>query len=95
MSEVGEKKSALERHAQTVLGVLVAGGIAWLAQSNVDLGKELVKTTTQVMQLREDMRAMQDQIIRANTERVTSVELQREVRRLEDRIMALESKVKK
>jgi hypothetical protein len=84
---VGEgKKSTFERHAQTVLGVVVASGIVWLVNASVDQGKELAKTTTQVAQARDEIRALQDQFLRANAERVTTADLQREVRRLEDRI---------
>lgn len=86
------EKSGFERHAQTVLGVVIAAGIIWLGSSNVDLSKELAKTTTQVAQLREDMRAMQEQFSRASADRVSVSELRREVQRLDDRISELKNK---
>lgn len=86
------EKSGFERHAQTVLGVVVAAGIIWLGNSNVDLGKELAKATVSISQLREDMRSMQDQIVRANADRVTTNDFNREVQRLNERMARIEAR---
>lgn len=91
----GNGKSTFERHAQTVLGVVVAGGIMWLGNSNVDLGRELAKTTTlvaQIPQMREEMRAMQDQILRMTADRSSS-DVRRDVQRLEDKLDRLENRL--
>lgn len=88
-------KSTFERHAQTVLGAVVAAGIVWLGNSNVDLGRELAKTTTlvaQIPQMREEMRAMQEQILRMTADR-SSGDVRDMLRRVEDRMDKIENRI--
>lgn len=84
--------SALERHAQTALSVLVTAGVIWVGSSVIDLGKEQIKTGAvtgiKLEQLQRDVTALQAQLLQQSLDRVTISD----VRRLEERIDRLERK---
>lgn len=88
----GNGRSTFERHAQTVLAIAVAAGIAWLGSTNIELGKEQSKTATQIGQMREDVRELRSELARVSAERYTAAEARREMQRFEDRIDRLEQR---
>ena len=90
----GGGRSTFERHAQTVLGVVVTGGILWLGSSIIELGKEQSRATIQIVQMREDVRTLQGDLQRMSAERYTAGEARRELQRLEDRLERLEGRKK-
>ena len=88
----GGERTAMERHAQTVLATIVTLLVAWIGLSVVDLGKEQTKTSTstniKLEQLQNNFNSLQDQLLRLNSDRVTASDL----RRIEDRLDRLEHK---
>lgn len=82
--------SALERHMQTGFAVIITGITAWVGLSLVDLGKEQVKTSTQLQQVRDDMRQLQTQYLQATQDRYTASEARRDQQEVKDRLDRLE-----
>lgn len=85
--------TALERHIQTAVGVVATAAIIWMGSSLIDLNKEMVRTATQLSQVREDMKQLQDQYVRGTADRYTGAEARRDlgvigmaVQKLEDRM---------
>lgn len=89
--------SALERHITAGVAAVMLALLGWVGFSMIDLGKEQVKTTTQLTQVRDDMRNLQDQYIRGTADRYTASEARRDLaivnaamQRLDERIERVE-----
>lgn len=65
----------------------------WVGFSLVDLGKEQVKTSTQLSQVREDMRQVQDQYSRGTSDRYTASEARRDFSTISAHIQKLEERI--
>lgn len=85
--------SSLERHITTGFATLMTLITGWIGFSMVDLGKEQVKTTTQLSQVRDDMRQLQDQYHRGTTERYTGTEARRDLGILGVQLQKLEDRM--
>lgn len=88
--ENGTPKSVLERHLQTILSSIIAIGIVWLIATTVDLGKEQIRTTEQISQMRYLYTSMQEQVTRLAAERYTAAEAAKDRAATEARLRRLE-----
>lgn len=93
------REGGLERHLTTAFALIMTSITIWVGISMVDLGKEAVKSSTQLMQVREDMRQLQTQYTQSTQERYTASEARRDLsnialqlQRLEDRMDRMERK---
>jgi hypothetical protein len=93
----GNGGSVFERHLQTGFGVIITSVTVWVGFSVIDLGKEAVKTSTQLEQVRVDMKSLQDQSARVIADRYTADQARRDLavislqlQKLEDRMDRME-----
>lgn len=88
----GEQRSALERHAQTVLATIITLLVSWIGLAVVDLKTKQAETggitNTKLEQLQKNVESLQSQLIQISADRVTLSDL----RRVEDRLDRLERK---
>ncbi len=95
----GNGTSVFERHLQTGFGGIATVALIWMGSSVIDLTKEMVKTSTQLAQVREDMKQLQDQFIRGTADRYTASEARRDLgaisasmQKIEDRMDRMEQR---
>lgn len=83
--------SVFERHLQTGFAFVIVSLTVWVGFTMVDLSKEQVRTSTQLMQVREDMKSLQEQAARANQDRFSSgAAIGAQLQRIENRLDQLE-----
>ena len=85
--------SVFERHLQTGFAVIITGVTVWVGVSMIELGKEAVKTSTQLTQVREDMKSLQEQSVRAISDRYTADQARRDLAVISLQLQKLEDRM--
>jgi len=91
------QRRSVESHIQTGFAAVLTALVMWMGYSMVDMIKEQVKSTTQMTQLRDDVKGLQSQLLTSNSDRYTANEARRDMttigvtmQKLEDRLDRLE-----
>lgn len=90
-----QPRSAFERHAQTVIGGVGLAGVIWVGASLLDLGREQVRTSEQMSQVRQALSIVQDQLVRLQGERYLQSDARRDFDAANGRMRAIEERVDK